>query len=257
MLVLARRLNEKILFPTLGVTIQVVGAKPGLVRLGIDAPDDVAVLREEVLHRTLEAAQQSDAARPPVSLREFGRQLQLRLHSSSLSLALLQRQLRAGLHSDMETTLARLDNDLTALRQQVAGALDSVQPRPPTRRRKALLVEDDHNECELLAGFLRMAGLDVVTAHDGCDALDYLRRDGRPDVLLLDMILPRCDGASTVRAIRQEPALAGLKIFAVSGSSPTEFPVPQGPNGIDRWFAKPINPETLLRELDLELGSPG
>jgi carbon storage regulator CsrA len=49
MLVLSRRLQEKVVPPTLGVTIKVVAVKPGVVRLGIEAPRDLPVLREELL----------------------------------------------------------------------------------------------------------------------------------------------------------------------------------------------------------------
>jgi carbon storage regulator CsrA len=48
-LVLTRRLHEKIVLPSLGMTIQVVAIKGGTVRLGIEAPPDVRVLREELL----------------------------------------------------------------------------------------------------------------------------------------------------------------------------------------------------------------
>ena len=51
MLVLSRRLNEKVVLPGLGVTVQVVSVKPGVVRLGIDAPPQVRVLRAELLGR--------------------------------------------------------------------------------------------------------------------------------------------------------------------------------------------------------------
>jgi carbon storage regulator len=51
MLVLSRRPNEKIVLPGLGITVQVVSVKPGVVRLGIDAPPAVQVLREELLGR--------------------------------------------------------------------------------------------------------------------------------------------------------------------------------------------------------------
>src|SRR5205807_2345178 len=85
---------------------------------------------------------------------------------------------------------------------------------------RALLVEDDVNESELLAGILRMSGIAVDTAGDGCQALDYLAHHERPDVVLLDMKMPRFDGPSTVTAIRGDPQLQGLKVFAVSGSTP-------------------------------------
>jgi CheY-like chemotaxis protein len=113
------------------------------------------------------------------------------------------------------------------------------------------LVEDNANERELMALFLRGAGLDVATAGDGGDALDYLRQRERPDVVLLDMGLPRVDGATTVRAIRGDPAYAGLKIFAVTGHSPEEFDL--GPRGVDGWFRKPIDPVELLRNVKAEL----
>jgi carbon storage regulator CsrA len=48
MLVLSRRAQEKIYFPALNITVQVVGVKRGRVRLGVEAPPEVAVLREEV-----------------------------------------------------------------------------------------------------------------------------------------------------------------------------------------------------------------
>jgi carbon storage regulator CsrA len=51
MLVLARRLNEKIVLPGLGITVQVLGVHRGTVRLGIDAPADVTVLRDELVGR--------------------------------------------------------------------------------------------------------------------------------------------------------------------------------------------------------------
>ena len=118
---------------------------------------------------------------------------------------------------------------------------------------KALLVEDNPNERELLAMFLRLTGVDVDVAGDGVEALDYLHSRGRPDVMLLDMGLPRCDGPTTVREIRRDPAYAGLKIFAVAGRAQDEFDLVRGPTGVDRWFLKPVDLEVLLRDLNLDL----
>jgi carbon storage regulator CsrA len=54
MLVLTRRPTEKVLLPAVGLTIQVVAVKPGVVRLGIDAPPAVAILREELVGRPVD-----------------------------------------------------------------------------------------------------------------------------------------------------------------------------------------------------------
>ena len=96
----------------------------------------------------------------------------------------------------------------------------------------------------------------MATAGDGLDALDYLHKGGRPDVVLLDMGLPRCDGPTTVREIRRDPACAGLKVFAVSASAPEQFGwagQAGREGGVNRWFQKPVNPQELLRELKQEL----
>jgi CheY-like chemotaxis protein len=154
----------------------------------------------------------------------------------------------------MERTIAKIEEDMQLLRQRLEGEAAAPAPAPPSRpARRALLVEDDQNERELLAGFLRLSGFAVDTAGDGCDALDQLRVGERPDVVLLDMGLPRCDGATTAREIRRDQACARLKIFAVSGHSPNEYNLDRG--SIDRWFPKPLDPAVLLQELTREFGA--
>jgi carbon storage regulator CsrA len=259
MLVLSRRSNEKIVFPGFGTSVQVLAIKSGVVRLGIQAPPAVTVLREEVQQRRAEW--QAPKARPdadgvPATFLELNQLINNRLHVASVGLAQLRQQLQAGLIEDAETTLVKIDEDWQLLRQRLGSEVEKARLRLPAlarKSRRALLVEDNANERELLASFLRMAGLDVDTAGDGSDALDYLHAQGRPDVVLLDMGLPRCDGATTVREIRREPAWAGLKIFAVTGHLPDEFDLANGPTGIDRWFHKPIDPAELVRDLHQEL----
>ena len=187
--------------------------------------------------------------------RELRHFLRGQLNAIGLALELLHQQLLAGQTQHAEATLAKLGEDFELLRERLESAGEKVVPQP-RKVRKALLVEDNQNERELLAGLLRMAGVDVDTAGDGADALDYLRTKGRPDVMLLDMAMPRCDGPTTVRAIRRDQAFARLKIFAVTGHSPDEFPVASGPAGINGWFCKPIDPQGLVRDLTRELDSP-
>lgn len=247
MLVLSRRIREKIVFPTINTVVQIVSMKSGTVRLGIEAPPDVPILREEILDRQDAVVEPS---RPQeANLQQLMHQLNNRLNSGTIGLALLRRQLEVGLTADTLATLARIEQEFAGLRE----AIEVAERPPPRSRRRALLVEDDRNECELLAGFLRLAGLEVTTANDGADALDYLRRNDRPDVVLLDMFLPRTDGPTTVRAIRNDPVHAGLKIFGITGADPGRFNLPQGANGIDRWFHKPFNPQALLDVMTREL----
>ena len=253
MLVLSRKLHEKIVLPGINATIEVVGVRGNAVRLGIQAPPDVVVLREE-LQGEADGVRQ-EAARPNSAadrLREVQHYLNNRLNAAALGLALLRKQHEQGLIEHIGPTVARVEQQIESLRRRLEDATAEAPPCPAARSRKsckALVVEDDQNERELLASFLRMSGLEVDTAGDGVDALDYLHTHNKPDVVLLDMALPRCDGPSTVRAIRDDPAYADLKIYAVTGAPPAGFGMDKAGRGVDRWFRKPLDAEVLLRDL--------
>ena len=255
MLVLSRRLNEKIVIPTIATTIQVVGIRSGTVRLGISGPPEVGVLREELTDRVAAGDGTIGSARIWSGLApEDERLLAKRLDLACQGLELMRRQLRAGLEGEAESTLDQVEDELHTLVQRLRiNPEATAETRQP---RRALLVEDNANERELLATFLRISGLDVVTAGDGTDAIDYLHGHALPDVVLLDMGLPPCDGATLVRQLRRDPAYARLKIFGVSGHVPEEFDLASGPAGVDRWFHKPIDPAELVRNLDQELNRP-
>ena len=82
---------------------------------------------------------------------------------------------------------------------------------------------------------------------------EYLAEKGQPDVVLLDMQMPRCDGPTTIQAIRMNPDYSGLRVYAVSGQVADEAGVTIGPSGVNRWFRKPLNPQSLVTELRREL----
>jgi carbon storage regulator CsrA len=244
MLVLTRRPDETIVLPGPGVTVRVLSTKNNAVRIGIEAPPDVTVLRGEVQDRQRQWTA-PDAAAPVRGLTNR------RVETARKGLAEARKQLAAGQTAEAAETLRCIDEDLALLERRLGG-IPAAHPEPGLPQR-ALVVEDNPNERELLALFLRNAGLDVDTARDGTDALDYLHTHTCPDVVLLDMGLPRCDGATMVRTVRQDPAYAGLRIFAVTGHSPDEFGLGQGPNGVDRWYHKPIDPAELVRGMRRDL----
>jgi len=239
MLVLSRRPEEKILFPTLGITVEIRNISKNVVRVGIEAPPSVAIVRAEI-------ASEADKTALADSQRH---RLRNRLHTASLAVHLAQKQLQAGLAREAEVSLSEAMRQYEELDREMVLAKNKA----PTSERQisALLVEDNYNESMLLAEFLRLHGIRVETAKDGQDALDYLRSHERPDVILLDMRMPRCDGPSTVAAIGRDAAYDGLKVFAVSGASPHELSETQG---LDGWFHKPVNPTKLIHEMNLALG---
>ena len=244
MLVLSRGPTDKIIFPNLDITVEILRIAGNKVRVGIDAPEDVRVLR----HELVDEQSGTGASTRPSHLSHAFRN---RLNTANLALHLLQRQLDAGLAEEAETTLQKALHELDTLNETIGGTTESQsnadQDRPPCR---ALLVEDDANESELLAGYLRMSGIDVDQAVDGLQAMIYLSRHRSPNVVLLDMQMPRLNGAKTVSSIRANPNYRNVKIFAVTGASQTECGVRIGPKGVDRWFSKPIDPQKLVDQMN-------
>jgi carbon storage regulator CsrA len=170
MLVLSRRNNEKVAFPASNTTAQVVAIKPGVVRLGIEAPPGVVVVRPEVLDRagaTRAGEPEPAACGEANAIRQLCHLIRNRLHSMTIGLALLRRQLQAGPVDHMAATLNRIDGAVQSLQEQLDAARHRAAAPVKLPLHRALLVEDDHNERELLAGFIRMAGLEVATAGVG------------------------------------------------------------------------------------------
>src|SRR5438045_3918509 len=96
MLVLTRRPEEKIVFPNLGVTVKILRVQGSAVRVGVEAPPDVRVLRNELADPIAERA----------AVPRLSHALRNRLNSVNLSLHLLQRQLGQGQFGAAEATLA-------------------------------------------------------------------------------------------------------------------------------------------------------
>jgi len=145
MLVLARQLHERIVMPTVPATIEVVAIKPNGVRLGIDAPAAVTVLREEVLRRGgAPPADLLSAAEPDAETR-LGRikhVLRNRLQTLALGLDLLRPHLLAETPPGLDAMIARMTEEVRALDQQLR-ALLAETPRSPSRQPACVqLVED-------------------------------------------------------------------------------------------------------------------
>lgn len=252
MLVLSRRQDDKVVFPNLGITVKVLRLRGNVVRLGIDAPSDVKILREEIAGQP--TASVADDPDTDPEIRRLRHELHNRLHTAKAALNVLQRKLGTGGATDGETALQRALSELAALDRSVSlkseSSAASVGEKPA---RRALVVEDNPHERELLAGCLRMSGYIVDAVEDGLAAMRYLAEKAKPDCVLLDMRMPRLNGPKTVSAIRGNPKYAGIKLFAVSGSRRDEFELRSGKRGVDRWFQKPLDPSALLAELDRDL----
>jgi CheY-like chemotaxis protein len=111
-------------------------------------------------------------------------------------------------------------------------------------RQTILLVEDNDQNLYLATFLLEHGGFTVVPAQDGLEAIALAGRI-QPDLILLDIQLPRMDGYAVAQALRRDPALKDVPIVAVTSYAMVgdrERALQAGCNG---YIEKPIDPETF------------
>lgn len=116
-------------------------------------------------------------------------------------------------------------------------------------RKKILIVDDDDNILELIKSVLEQEGYDVIKAHNGEECLELLKTI-KPDLILLDMMMPGMDGKEVCKRIRNDPKTGFLKVAFVSVMKKENI----GEKFIDAMnisdcIAKPFTIEDLLRRV--------
>jgi adenylate cyclase len=110
---------------------------------------------------------------------------------------------------------------------------------------KILVVDDVPQNVKLLADLLSVKGYAVATAASGAEALQQVERE-RPDLVLLDVVMPDMSGYEVCRALRADPAMGILPVIMVTALEPYEERVKGLEAGADDFLAKPINQAELL-----------
>jgi CheY-like chemotaxis protein len=109
---------------------------------------------------------------------------------------------------------------------------------------RVLVVDDNKVIRQLIRVNLELEGFEVVTAADGAECLDVVRR-ARPDVVTLDVVMPRLDGIAAAARLRADPWTRDVRIVVVSACSQAE--VERGVViGVDAFLGKPFEPGELV-----------
>ena len=114
---------------------------------------------------------------------------------------------------------------------------------------RVLVVDDDLALAEMLGIVLRSEGLDVVHVGDGAQAVETFRQS-RPDLVLLDVMLPGMDGIEICRQIRAE---SGVPIVMLTARTDTVDVVVGLESGADDYVVKPFKPQELIARLRARL----
>jgi DNA-binding response OmpR family regulator len=111
---------------------------------------------------------------------------------------------------------------------------------------RVLVVDDDEVIRQLIAVNLTLEGFDVATAVDGQDCLDKVQAIA-PDVITLDVMMPRLDGWETAVQLRKSPETAHIKVVLITARA-QEDDVARGTNvGADAYLTKPFDPGEMIR----------
>ncbi|MGL5546533.1 MAG: hybrid sensor histidine kinase/response regulator [Tannerellaceae bacterium] len=110
---------------------------------------------------------------------------------------------------------------------------------------KLLVVDDTEANLLLLKALLQKVGFKIITAKNGLDALDLVEKE-KPDLLLLDVMMPIMDGYQTALKIREKPEFDTLPIIFLTALNSSEDVVKGFSNGGNDFISKPFNKEELI-----------
>jgi DNA-binding response OmpR family regulator len=119
-----------------------------------------------------------------------------------------------------------------------------------------LLVDDDPVILKLLQVNFEMEGFKVSTANDGVEGLEKARAE-RPDIVLLDIMMPRMDGLEVTKALKGDPDTKDIPIILLSAKAQASDVQAGKDMGADDYLTKPFDPLELLERVNelLEGGS--
>lgn len=129
---------------------------------------------------------------------------------------------------------------------------------PTTDRRgeqtaaRILIADDDRDAASTLASLLELMGHETFSAHDGESAI-AVAEQVQPDVVILDIQMPKVDGYAAARTLRERAWAGKLLLYALTGWGEPRDPLRMSGAKFDRYFVKPVSVDTLAAELGRDL----
>ena len=118
-----------------------------------------------------------------------------------------------------------------------------------------LVVDDDEVIRQLIAVNLTLEGFDVATAVDGQDCLDKVAAID-PDVITLDVMMPRLDGWVTAGQLRRNPQTSRIRVVLITARAQEDDKNRGREIGVDAYLTKPFDPGEMIRVVRELAGAP-
>lgn len=252
MLVVSRRQNEKVLFPNLGISVEIVRVKGKTVRLGIDAPRDVRAVRGEL---DVYAEDKRSGYSKEKSKQIFNSDdVQKSLDAANLAIHLAQNQLRQGIVENAEVALEHAVECLqtleTLLDSTKSKSMSSVREKPTNYAYKskdhlpvAIIVGAESADFGDLTKQLSTSGYEVLTFADSFKAIEYLATHSQPQIVLTQIA-----GKIPSKIQLDENAFAqdfDVAIPGIRGLQRALSPMSVGEHLLQAWFASERDGEFL------------
>jgi CheY-like chemotaxis protein len=120
---------------------------------------------------------------------------------------------------------------------------------------RVLVVDDDEVIRQLIAVNLTLEGFEVVTAVDGRECLEKVS-EVAPDVITLDVMMPRLDGWVTATQLRRNPETAAIKVVLITARAQEDDRDRGRQIGVDAYLTKPFDPAEMIRVVRELAGAP-
>jgi CheY-like chemotaxis protein len=122
------------------------------------------------------------------------------------------------------------------------------------QKKKILLVDDSRTSLFMERMILRQGPYDLLTAEDGAEAVEQALSE-KPDLILMDVIMPRMTGFEALRALRKSPTTRGTPVILVTTRGEPANVEEGWEAGCSDYLTKPIDPEELLAKVRGCLGA--
>lgn len=119
----------------------------------------------------------------------------------------------------------------------------------PTFYKTVLVVEDEPDTAEMLAEMMRLSGYQVVKSLGGSAALSLISKE-KPDVVLLDLMMPDLSGTDVLRFMRRDPRLASIPVVIVSAKSQESDIIEGMQAGATAYLTKPVGFKDLKEAVE-------
>ncbi len=139
---------------------------------------------------------------------------------------------------------------LSLMRTRGAGFIDQTKaPSAAEEERSVLVVDDSVTVRKVTSRLLERQGMNVMTAKDGVEAVSVLQ-ERKPDIVLLDIEMPRMDGFEVARQVRRDERLADLPIVMISSRTGEKHRERARELGVNHFLGKPFQENELLEVID-------